>query len=276
MVIGRRARPPSVGALLAAPGPAARRHLPGAGHARVRAHVRQRARAPSTGSAAARRRSACPARDRPVRLRERPGVLPVLPSSSSAIVSVLVDPRAPGHDRHVPRRAARERDRGRVDRHQPGAVADHRLRAVGRHRRARRRPARHARGARRNYAANFQPFLGLFWVVLVVTLGARTVEGAVSAGHRVRPLPEHPERRLGVCRPSAGQFILFGLGAITYAKHPEGIIESQKRGSRVASSGGSSTAARAAGADGLRATPPADGDVAADRHRPPPRRVVSR
>ncbi|MGH3051585.1 MAG: ABC transporter permease, partial [Gaiellaceae bacterium] len=33
-----------------------------------------------------------------------------------------------------------------------------------------------------NYSNNFAPFAALFWLVLVVTLGARTVEGAVNAG----------------------------------------------------------------------------------------------
>jgi branched-subunit amino acid ABC-type transport system permease component len=88
---------------------------------------------------------------------------------------------------------------------------------------------------------DYQYFMGLFWVVIVVSLGARTVEGAVNAGlgfmlfpillqqwipgflnlvqswHHFGPLP------VGL------QFVFFGLGAITYAKHPEGVLEHQKR-----------------------------------------------
>jgi branched-subunit amino acid ABC-type transport system permease component len=80
--------------------------------------------------------------------------------------------------------------------------------------------------AQANYTANFQPFLGLVWIVLVVTIGSRTVEGAIQAGLAFAFVPEIL-KSLGVS-PSI-QFILFGLGAITYAKHPEGIVEFQKR-----------------------------------------------
>jgi branched-subunit amino acid ABC-type transport system permease component len=77
-----------------------------------------------------------------------------------------------------------------------------------------------------NYAANFSPFFGLFWLVIVVTLGARTVEGAVLAGFALALFPELL-KSLGI--PPEYQFILFGLGALTYAQHPEGILEVQKR-----------------------------------------------
>jgi ABC-type branched-subunit amino acid transport system permease subunit len=72
----------------------------------------------------------------------------------------------------------------------------------------------------------FSPFIGLFWVVLVVTLGARSVNGAVNAGISLMVFPQLL-KWLGL---GAGyQFIFFGLGAITYARHPEGIIEFQTR-----------------------------------------------
>jgi branched-subunit amino acid ABC-type transport system permease component len=91
-------------------------------------------------------------------------------------------------------------------------------------------------------AANWQTFLGLFWVVIVVTLGPRTVEGALQAAFgyilfqkRVLPVwipwflnhiqPFHHFVEV----PSAVQFIFFGLGAVTYARHPEGILEFNKR-----------------------------------------------
>jgi len=77
-----------------------------------------------------------------------------------------------------------------------------------------------------NYAANFTPFAGLFWLVLVVTLGSRTVEGAIQAGLAFALFPELLQE-LGV--PNEWQFILFGLGALAYAKHPEGLLEYGKR-----------------------------------------------
>ena len=77
-----------------------------------------------------------------------------------------------------------------------------------------------------NYQANFNPLLSLLFLVIVVTLGARTVEGAVQAGLAFAFVPEIL-KALGLS--PAYQFILFGLGAITYAKHPEGIVEYNKR-----------------------------------------------
>jgi branched-chain amino acid transport system permease protein len=77
-----------------------------------------------------------------------------------------------------------------------------------------------------NYQANFNVLFGLLWLVIVVTLGARTVEGAVQAGLAFAFVPEIL-KALGIS--PAYQFILFGLGAITYARHPEGIVEYNKR-----------------------------------------------
>lgn len=77
-----------------------------------------------------------------------------------------------------------------------------------------------------NYAVNFSPFFGLFWLVLVVTLGARTVEGAIQAGLAFALFPELL-KALGV--PGELQFVLFGLSAVVYAKHPEGLLEFGKR-----------------------------------------------
>jgi ABC-type branched-subunit amino acid transport system permease subunit len=77
-----------------------------------------------------------------------------------------------------------------------------------------------------NYAANFTPFAALFWIVIVVTIGARTVEGAVQAGIAFAVLPELLNT-LGI--PMEYQFILFGLGAITFAKNPDGVLEAMKR-----------------------------------------------
>jgi branched-chain amino acid transport system permease protein len=76
-----------------------------------------------------------------------------------------------------------------------------------------------------NYTANFTPFAALFWVVIVVTIGARTVEGAVQAGLAFAVLPE-VLKALGL--PAEYQFILFGLGALTYARNPGGILDAMK------------------------------------------------
>jgi branched-chain amino acid transport system permease protein len=88
---------------------------------------------------------------------------------------------------------------------------------------------------------DFQSTLGLFWVVLVVTLGPRTVEGAIQAaiGFVLFParvltdwlpwLVNHVQPFLHV-GPFSNAFaaIFFGLGAVTYARHPEGILEASK------------------------------------------------
>jgi ABC-type branched-subunit amino acid transport system permease subunit len=90
-----------------------------------------------------------------------------------------------------------------------------------------------------NYDTNFSYYLGLIWVVLVVSLGARSVQAAVNAGVSFILFPplvnqlmqwqsfvviENPQTL-----SQSIAFILFGFGAITYAKHPEGIIEAQTR-----------------------------------------------
>jgi len=81
------------------------------------------------------------------------------------------------------------------------------------------------------YEANMTYFFGLVWVVLVVTLGARSIQAAITAGvsfvvfapllTEITPLSQTTAQALA--------FILFGLGALTYARHPEGIIEAQTR-----------------------------------------------
>jgi branched-chain amino acid transport system permease protein len=81
---------------------------------------------------------------------------------------------------------------------------------------------------RANYQADFSVFFGLFWVVLVVSIGARTVEGAVQAGFALKIFPELVLVRI-LHASLSWQFILFGLGAIAYAKNPEGTLEAGKR-----------------------------------------------
>jgi branched-subunit amino acid ABC-type transport system permease component len=93
-----------------------------------------------------------------------------------------------------------------------------------------------------NYAVNFSPLVGLFIIVIVVTLGSRTVEGAIQAAfgfvlfqplilERALPwLVNHVQPFLHVeVLPPILRDILFGLGALTFARHPEGILEFQKR-----------------------------------------------
>jgi branched-subunit amino acid ABC-type transport system permease component len=102
-----------------------------------------------------------------------------------------------------------------------------------------------------NYQANFGYLIGLVWVALVVSAGARSVQAAVMSGmffflapallERLFSWPgnfldAHPDLDGPVAsvldsispqwaNPVA--FILFGFGAITYARHPEGSIEAQ-------------------------------------------------
>lgn len=102
-----------------------------------------------------------------------------------------------------------------------------------------------------SYETNFVFLYGLVWLTLVVTAGARSVQAAVLSGIAFFLVPKlaesafswpadylaaHPTTS-GVARtllefpdPTWAQaiaFVLFGLGALTYAKHPEGIIEFQ-------------------------------------------------
>ena len=102
-----------------------------------------------------------------------------------------------------------------------------------------------------NYDSNFTFYFGLVWLVLVITTGFRSVQAAVTGGITFFIFPQLLERLftwpgnflashphihgvpksvLDAIKPewSLGiAFILFGFGALTYAKHPEGIIEAQ-------------------------------------------------
>ena len=68
-------------------------------------------------------------------------------------------------------------------------------------------------------------FIGLVWVVLVRDHRRRGRSRARSTPASRSRSSRDPRRRLGLSR--GWQFILFGLGAITYAKHPEGIVEAR-------------------------------------------------
>ena len=67
------------------------------------------------------------------------------------------------------------------------------------------------------------------FVVVVVTTGAATVEGAVQAGFGfvvLQQLLTYVPARLG---GNSLVVVFFAFGALTYAAHPEGILEYQKR-----------------------------------------------
>lgn len=94
-----------------------------------------------------------------------------------------------------------------------------------------------------NYGNNFSPFAALFWMVLVVSLGSRTVEGAINAGGAFALFDtlllkgtifgwilRDADRIPGIFPLSPKwRFILFGLGTIQFARHPEGLVEANKR-----------------------------------------------
>ena len=72
-----------------------------------------------------------------------------------------------------------------------------------------------------SYEASFSPFVGLFWVLIVVALSGRTVAGAVLAAAALRILPELGSSSGGGTGPWMA--LVFGLMAIGYARHPEGV-----------------------------------------------------
>jgi hypothetical protein len=74
---------------------------------------------------------------------------------------------------------------------------------------------------------NYQ--LSLVFVVVVVTTGAGTVEGALQAGFGfvvLQQLLTYVPARFG---GNSLVVVFFAFGALTYAAHPEGIVEFQKR-----------------------------------------------
>ena len=94
-----------------------------------------------------------------------------------------------------------------------------------------------------NYTLNFSPFAALFWLVLVVSLGSRTVEGAAQAGAAYALFEaivlrgavfgwilRSADRIPGIFPISPKwRFIIFGLGTIQFARHPEGLVEFNTR-----------------------------------------------
>jgi branched-subunit amino acid ABC-type transport system permease component len=93
-----------------------------------------------------------------------------------------------------------------------------------------------------NLTPNFVSFQGLVFVVLVVSLGSRTVEGAIQAAigysafqivilnQAVPWVANHVQPWYNMGNPPQTlAIILLSIGAFTYAKHPEGVLEFQKR-----------------------------------------------
>ena len=91
-----------------------------------------------------------------------------------------------------------------------------------------------------NYATNFAPFAALFWLVLVVALGSRSVEGAIYAAAAFALVDRlvfkgavfewvlRGEDRVPGFLPldPKWRFVFFGLATLSFARHPEGLIES--------------------------------------------------
>jgi branched-chain amino acid transport system permease protein len=74
---------------------------------------------------------------------------------------------------------------------------------------------------------DFNSTFSLVWMVVVATTGVYTAEGAIQAGFAYAVISQglsYVPQRFANILP-----ILFGLGAITYALHPEGIVEYEKR-----------------------------------------------
>jgi ABC-type branched-subunit amino acid transport system permease subunit len=78
-------------------------------------------------------------------------------------------------------------------------------------------------------ASQFTYELSLAFVVIVVTTGVSTVEGAIQGGMGfvvIQQLLTYLPARFG---GNSLTIVLFAFGALTYAAHPEGILEFQKR-----------------------------------------------
>lgn len=73
----------------------------------------------------------------------------------------------------------------------------------------------------------YQALFGVAWVVLVVSLGARTVDGAANAALSFVIIQWLLSDYFSMEASIA--LIGFGFGAITYARHPEGIVEFRTR-----------------------------------------------
>jgi branched-chain amino acid transport system permease protein len=89
---------------------------------------------------------------------------------------------------------------------------------------------------------DFDPILGLLWVATVVTLGARSIEGAVNAAIGLKAFTvifltdlipwavnsAQPWLHLDPL-PVLWASVIFGFGAVSYARNPDGILAASQR-----------------------------------------------
>jgi branched-chain amino acid transport system permease protein len=75
---------------------------------------------------------------------------------------------------------------------------------------------------------SFNPFTGLVWLAVLVTVGARPVVGALVAGVAFAVLPSVFQTYLPT-RWTEIPVVLFGFGAVMLARNPEGIIAMHAR-----------------------------------------------
>ena len=82
-----------------------------------------------------------------------------------------------------------------------------------------------------HFAANPTDFVylySLFWVLILVTIGSRSVFAAISGGFSFAVFPEIVHL-LGIGNELLWTQVLFGLAIMTYVKYPEGLQESNTR-----------------------------------------------
>ena len=101
------------------------------------------------------------------------------------------------------------------------------LRPVGGRRRDRRHYLQPVSDKRHANSFNYE--LSLVFVVVVVITGVSTVEGAIAAGVGLTIIEQLVTYVPGRFGGESLVFMLFAFGALTYASHPEGVLEFEKR-----------------------------------------------
>ena len=81
--------------------------------------------------------------------------------------------------------------------------------------------------------ADFTYADSLLFVVIVVTVGVRSVAGAVEAGVGFALLTHLADYLPNRFSPASMVALIFSIGAFTYASHPEGIVELLRRRATV-------------------------------------------
>ena len=97
---------------------------------------------------------------------------------------------------------------------------------------------------------SYETFAGLVWLAVVVTLGVRSITGAALSGLSFALLPGVFQTYVPT-RWGAVPVVLFGLGAISVARHPEGVVSRNGRQLRqlLSSIGAGREPGRAAGVE---------------------------